>query len=135
MKKGARIEKIAAATMAKYKPATMRAWAKGLENTRFDSEKQMVFSVLAEEDLKDVGATPDDLDGFVEMLNNIPQGRFALFLRQEGDVVKGSLRSEPHKGADVSKIARTLGGGGHKLASGFKVKGKLVKDKDLWKIV
>lgn len=135
MKKGARIEKIAQATMAKHKPTTMRAWAKGLENTRFDPDKKMVFSVLSEEDLKDAGATTDDLEGFVEMLNNIPQAKFALFLRQDGDMVKGSLRSEPHKGVDVSKIARTLGGGGHKLASGFKVKGKLVKDKDLWKIV
>ncbi|MBI4363495.1 MAG: bifunctional oligoribonuclease/PAP phosphatase NrnA [Candidatus Doudnabacteria bacterium] len=135
MKKGARIEKIASSTMTKHKPAAVRAWAKGLENTRFDPEKQMVFSALSENDLEEIGATPDDMEGFVEMLNNIPQAKFALFLRQEGDVVKGSLRSEPHKGVDVSKIARTLGGGGHKLAAGFKIKGRLTKDRDLWKIV
>lgn len=135
MKKGARIEKIAQSTMAKRKPATVRAWAKGLENTRFDPEKKMVFAVLSEEDFKNADASADDLEGFVEMLNNIPQAKFALLLRQDGDVVKGSLRSENHKGVDVSKIAKTLGGGGHKLASGFKVKGKLVRDNDVWKIV
>lgn len=135
MKKGARIEKIAQQTMPKHKPSTVRAWAKGLENTRFDPEKKMIFSVLSEEDFKDAGITPDDFEGFVEMLNNIPQGKFALFLRQEGDMVKGSLRSEPHKGVDVMKIARTFGGGGHKLSSGFKIKGRLVKDGDYWKIV
>lgn len=135
MKKGARIEKIAKEAMPKHKSSTVRAWAKGLENTRFDPAKQMIFSVLSEEDFKEAGITPDDFEGFVEMLNNIPQGKFALFLRQEGDMVKGSLRSEPHKGVDVMKIARTFGGGGHKLSSGFKIKGKLIKQGDYWKIV
>jgi phosphoesterase RecJ-like protein len=134
LKKGARIDKIALQTMGRKRPATIKAWAKGLENARFDPEKQMVFSVLTEEDLKEIGATDEDLDGFVELLNNMPQSKFALLLRQDGEVVKGSLRSEPQKKVDVSKIARSFGGGGHKLASGFKVKGKLVKNGDAWQI-
>lgn len=134
LKKGARIDKIALQTMGHKKPAAIKAWAKGLENARFDNEKKMVFSVFTEEDLKEIGASDEDLDGFVELLNNIPQAKFALVLRQDGEVVKGSLRSEPHKRVDVSKIAKSFGGGGHKLASGFKIKGKLVKEGDEWKI-
>ncbi|MEO8065871.1 MAG: bifunctional oligoribonuclease/PAP phosphatase NrnA [Candidatus Doudnabacteria bacterium] len=134
LKKGARIDKIALQTMGKKRPATIKAWAKGLENARFDPEKKMVFSVLTEEDLKDIGATDEDLDGFVELLNNMPQARFALLLRQDGGVVKGSLRSEPEKKVDVSKIAKSFGGGGHKLASGFKINGKLERDGDNWRI-
>ncbi len=134
LKKGARIDKIALQTMGRKRPSAIKAWAKGLENARFDPEKKMVFSVLTEEDLKEIGATDEDLDGFVELLNNMPQSKFALLLRQDGEVVRGSLRSEPHKKVDVSKIAKSFGGGGHKLASGFKIKGKLTKDGDAWRI-
>lgn len=134
LKKGARIDKIALQTMGRKRPSAIKAWSKGLENARFDPEKKMVFSVLTEGDLKDIGATDEDLDGFVELLNNMPQARFALFLRQDGDIVKGSLRSEPDKKVDVSKIARSFGGGGHKLASGFKINGKLTREGDNWRI-
>lgn len=134
LKKGARIDKIAMQTMGRKRPSAIKAWAKGLENARFDPVKKMVFSVMTAEDLKEIGATDEDLDGFVEMLNNMPQAKFALLLRQEGEVVKGSLRSEPHKKVDVSKIAKSFGGGGHKLASGFTIKGKLVKDGEAWTI-
>ncbi len=134
LKKGARIDKIAHQTMGKKRPEALKAWAKGLENTRFDPDKKMVFSVLTEDDLKEIGANDDDLEGFVETLNNIPQARFALLLRQDGEVVRGSLRSEPHKKVDVSKIAKMFGGGGHKLSSGFKLKGKLTREGDAWQI-
>jgi phosphoesterase RecJ-like protein len=134
LKKGARIDRIALMTMGRKRPQAVKAWSKGLENARFDPEKKMVFSVLTEEDLKEIGATEEDLDGFVELLNNMPQARFALLLRQDGSVVKGSLRSEPEKKVDVSKIAKSFGGGGHKLASGFKIDGKLVREGDSWVI-
>lgn len=134
LKKGARIDKIAVQTMGKKRPATIKAWSKGLENAMFDPEKRMVFSVMTEDDLKEIGANEEDLEGFVELLNNLPQAKFALLLRQEGDVVKGSLRSEPHKKVDVSKIAKSFGGGGHKLAAGFKIKGKLKRTGDAWEI-
>jgi bifunctional oligoribonuclease and PAP phosphatase NrnA len=134
LKKGARIDKIAAQTFGYKRPQTMKAWSKALENTRFDSDKQMVYSIMTDEDMEALGANDEDLQGFITLLNHIPQAKFALFLRQDGEVVKGSLRSEPEKGVDVSKIAHSFGGGGHKLAAGFKVKGKLVKKDDRWEV-
>src|SRR3989344_4677238 len=105
-----------------------------LEFADAELTKEMATCLLTEEDLREIGATDEDLDGFVELLNNMPQSRFALLLRQDGDVVRGSLRSEPQKKVDVSKIAKSFGGGGHKLASGFKIKGKLKKEGDAWSI-
>lgn len=134
LKRGARIDRIATETFGSKRPQTLKAWAKGLENTRFDSEKQMVYSVLTEEDLQSIGADDDDLGGFVEMLNHIPQAKFSLLLRQSGPVVKGSLRSDPRKKTDVSQIAKQFGGGGHKYASGFKINGKLVRGENGWEI-
>lgn len=135
MKKGARIDRISTLAYGQKRPETIKAWSKALENTRFDKDKQMVFSVLTEDDLKDIGALDEDLSGFVELINNIPYAKFALLLRQDGDLVRGSLRSEPHKKTDVSKIAHSFGGGGHKYASGFRIKGRLRKDKGSWRIV
>ena len=75
-------------------------------------------------------------EGFAETLNTLPEAKFAMFLRQDGDIIKGSLRSDIFKNVDVSQIAKNFGGGGHKLASGFSVAGKLLKDeKGKWKVV
>jgi nanoRNase/pAp phosphatase (c-di-AMP/oligoRNAs hydrolase) len=75
-------------------------------------------------------------EGLVETLNKVPEAKFALFLKQDGNVVKGSLRSDPHKGTDVKEIAHMFGGGGHKWASGFSVYGQVVKDNDgKWSVV
>jgi bifunctional oligoribonuclease and PAP phosphatase NrnA len=135
LKKGARIDRIAHETFNNQRPQALRAWAKALENTRFDPEKQMAFSVMTEDDMREAQAEDEDLTGFVSILNHIPQAKFALMLRQDGDQVKGSLRSEPHKNMDVSEIAKFFGGGGHKYASGFKIKGKLVRGEKGWKIL
>ena len=134
MKRGARIDKIVFHLFGTKSPKAIKAWSRGLENARFDPEKKMIFSVITSDDLKELGDEEDMFEGFVEMLNTVPHARFALFLHQDGDFVKGSLRSEPHKKVDVSKIAKSFGGGGHKLASGFKVKGKLVREGDNWRI-
>jgi phosphoesterase RecJ-like protein len=70
------------------------------------------------------------------MLNTLPQAKFALLLTEyEPGKIKGSLRSEPHKGVDVSRIAQQLGGGGHTLAAGFEVAGHLKKVDGKWRIV
>ncbi len=134
MKRGARIDKIAHETFGTKRPQAMKAWSKALDNTRFDPEKKMAFSVMTAEDIAETGAEDSDMTGFVQILNHIPQAKFSLFLRQHGDEVKGSLRSEPHKDVDVSEIAKIFGGGGHKYASGFKIKGKLIRGDKGWRI-
>lgn len=134
LKRGARIDRIARETMSSRRPQTLHAWARALENARFDPDKKMAFSVMTAEDMAEVEAQDEDLAGFVTVLNHIPQAKFALFLRQHGDEIKGSLRSDPHKKTDVSQIAKFFGGGGHKYASGFKIKGRLAKVGKGWQI-
>lgn len=136
MKHGARIDKIHEFTYKSKDPRTMKAWARAIENTRVDTKNRIVISVITEEDLKEIGDVDNDaFGGFVETLNKIPGTRFAVFLRQDGDRVKGSMRSEERKETDVAELARLLGGGGHKLAAGFEVKGKIKKQPDGgWKV-
>lgn len=124
LRKGAKLDLISRFTFSNKELPQLRAWAKALEHAEFDEERQIIYTVITPEELAEVGADESDLDGVVELLNTIPKARFSMVLKQRGDEIKGSLRSESHKGVDVSKIARAFGGGGHKLAAGFKFRGE-----------
>lgn len=129
MKKGVQVEKIVRNTYKGKDIFSLRAWGKAFSNTWINKEMNMIYSILTEEDLNNLGNPSSSVfEGFVETLNKVPSAKFALFLKQDGPVIKGSLRSDPHKGIDVRNIAKVLGGGGHKWASGFSIAGKLVKD-------
>ena len=135
MKKGARLSHIAHETYQKKDLPSLRIWGKALSRISISPTTGASVSVITKEDLEECGATLDDLSGIVSMLNTLPDTKFAMMLVEYGDgKVKGSLRSEPHKGVDVSKIAKRLGGGGHKLASGFEVAGHLVQVDGKWRV-
>lgn len=137
MSKGAHTHKIIKHTYKNKTPETLKAWGKAIENSYYDKEHKIIYSVLTDSDLSNFSKLPGSaFEGFTETLNTIPEAKFAMFLRQDGEIIKGSLRSDTYKNTDVSKIAHIFGGGGHKLASGFSVAGKLVKDEiGKWKVV
>ena len=67
-----------------------------------------------------------ELPELVNYLRGIGEVRVSLlFIEIEPDSVNISLRSEP--GIDISYVARHFGGGGHKLASGCSIDGKLTE--------
>ncbi|OGE80264.1 MAG: hypothetical protein A2826_00835 [Candidatus Doudnabacteria bacterium RIFCSPHIGHO2_01_FULL_43_23] len=134
VRRGARIDRIAKQYFGQNELIRMKAWAKAFENARFDEEQKMMYSTVTEEELAEIGARPEHLEGIAEILNTVPEAKFAMFLKQGGDEIRASLRSENYKGVDVSEIARRFGGGGHKLAAGFKLTGKMEKTKEGWKI-
>lgn len=137
MKKGARSSKIVKHTYKNKTPNTFFAWSKAIENSFYDPKNKIIFSIITEGDLKEIGELPKAaFDGLAETLNTVPEAKMAMFLRQDGEVIKGSLRSEEHKGINVAKIARLLGGGGHTLAAGFSLAGTLTKDETgTWKVI
>lgn len=137
MKKGAQTSKIAKAAFKGKSPEVLRAWARALENSFYDKKNKIIYSVITEEDLSELGDLPKKaFDGVVETLNTIPEAKFAMFIKQEGEIIKGSLRSDFYKNVDVAQIAKLFGGGGHKLAAGFSLVGKLKKDSQgKWEII
>ena len=137
MRKGARANKIVRQTYQNKSPQILKAWGKALKNSYYDDNHKIIYSVMTEIDLAEFTELPQAaFEGFVETLNTIPEAKFAMFLRQEGNLIKGSLRSDIFKNIDVSKIAKIFGGGGHKLAAGFSVAGKLTKDETgKWKVL
>ena len=135
-----KVERVSTITKYTYESKdvkSLKAWAQALGNAHYDPEKRMIYSVITAEELEALGNPPvTAFEGLVETLNKVPEAKFAMFLKQDQGVIKGSLRSETHKGVDVQAIAKTLGGGGHKLAAGFSVLGTLARDtRGKWEVV
>lgn len=113
----------------------LRIAGRALARLTLNPQTGVVVSLVTREDLDVCGATLSDLTGVTNLLNTIPEASFSLLLtEEEAGTVKGSLRSEPRAAVDVSAIARRFGGGGHRLASGFEVAGRLVRDATGWHV-
>lgn len=129
LRHGASLHKISKQTYKNKTPQTLKAWGQALQNAYYNSKKKVIYSVLTKSDITELKDIPlSAFEGFVETLNKVPEAKFALFLKQDGNFIKGSLRSDPHKGINVQEIAKILGGGGHVWASGFTLIGHLEKD-------
>lgn len=135
MKKGVNLPKIAETVFANKKFCTLKLWGRALEKARINQLNGMISSVVTIKDIDECQAGIEDIARISEILNTVPGTKFSLVLSErEGGFIKGSLRSEEDCGVDVSQIAAQFGGGGHKLASGFEIKGRIVESSDGWKI-
>ena len=75
------------------------------------------------------GTKPEDTDNFSNLPRMINSVKIAALFRDMGDGFwKASLRSKGD--VNVAKIAELYGGGGHKNAAGFKIKGSLKSAKE-----
>jgi phosphoesterase RecJ-like protein len=126
MKKGPRIDKISYHMFSNKSIPAIKLWGKALSRIKTDPKTGMAVSYINMEDIEDAGAKKEDLDGLISVINTVSDADFSLLLTElDGQRIKGSLRSEDYKGVDVSRIAKSLGGGGHKLASGFEMEGNM----------
>lgn len=79
---------------------------------------------VTERMFEETSTTPDDTEHFVEFPRIIKDVKIsALFREIKEDYYKVSLRSKDE--INVAQIASSFGGGGHKNAAGFRVKGSL----------
>ena len=87
-------------------------------------EGRVAYSYATHADLERTGAHPDECDGLIDIVRSVEGSEVALFLKEAGDgTVRGNLRSKADW--DVSRVARALGGGGHKAAAGFTARGSI----------
>ena len=136
MKRGAPTNKIVNLIFSNKKLETLKLWGKAFEKAKVNSKNGMIATALTKKDVEDCHASTEDIAQVAAILNTVPGAKFSLILYEKDDsIIKGSLRSEDYKGVDVSKIAHELGGGGHRLASGFEIKGKIKETENGWEIV
>jgi len=107
--------------------------AKGIviQNTKKTDDDRIIYSHISREELASVGADSSDLDGLVEYLRDTRGANIAALIYEKGkpptpppeeNTVKISFRSN---GPDVSAVAATIGGGGHRLAAGATTTGTI----------
>jgi phosphoesterase RecJ-like protein len=109
-------------------PISKKLNAKSLSGTLLLSEvlktieiKNSVGSMcLTQNMLKKCRAKMTDSEHFVSFLQAINNVRVSIFLREERNGTRVSLRSDGV--VDVDKLAGLFGGGGHRLAAGVRVK-------------
>ncbi len=135
MRKGARLSHIAHETYQKRGLSSLKIWGRALSRIITNKLTGATVSIITAKDMTECNANLDDLSGLVNMLNSLPDTKFALLLTEYAPgKIKGSLRSEPNKNVDVSQIAKLLGGGGHKLAAGFELEGHLTQKDGKWRV-
>lgn len=102
----------------------IRLWGEAILRMKVDPQTGLAVSFAGNEDLKRHAADKEWFSDFSSLMCAVPEARLSVFLTQdekEPQFIKGSLRSEHGKGIDVSEVAKHFGGGGHRLASGFRV--------------
>mgnify|MGYP000611959329 CR=1 FL=1 len=132
LKHGVNLADISKRTMNNRSLATLRLWGKALERLQ-KTRYGLVYTVVTQADIAEAGATSEAVEGISNFLNSLDQehdSRGVLVLTEKNaTTVKGSLRTT-HPDMDVSKLAQSFGGGGHKKAAGFQVAGTLTHNID-----
>jgi bifunctional oligoribonuclease and PAP phosphatase NrnA len=100
----------------------LKLLARALEHATELAEGRVVVSELRREDFEAAGAEEPYSEGIIDHLRSVDGAELVALVRELPASAptrrKGSLRSHPN-GVDVSAIARSFGGGGHRRAAGF----------------
>ncbi|MFH1444563.1 MAG: DHH family phosphoesterase [Candidatus Peregrinibacteria bacterium] len=132
LRSGARRQTIVQAVFRTAQVSTLRLWGRVLENIQI-TEEGGAISAVRESDFLATGASHSELTGAIDYVNAVPGMRFSMVLSERGGAVKGSLRTL-RDDVDVSAMAGTFSGGGHRKAAGFSVQGKL-QPEVRWKVI
>lgn len=96
----------------------------------------IAVAVVTLKDLEDIKEVDEDVtEGIANFLNDMAGVEVILVLKEQPNgELRGSLRTTKAN-VDVSRLAKLLGGGGHKKAAGFSMKGNIVQDGKKWRVV
>lgn len=134
---GAPLGAIYTKTFADKTPQALNIWGAFLKNVTIHPEYKFIATYVPYAEFSKYGIVLEDLTGFVSILNLVQDAKFSIFaVEYEDGRIKGSLRSDKFKDFDVERIAKELGGGGHKYASGFTFEGSIEElEKEVLKVV
>ncbi|MBU0963826.1 DHH family phosphoesterase [Patescibacteria group bacterium] len=132
---GARVREIITNTFRNKSLSQLQLWGRALSRLKHNKKTGIVTTVLTQQDFDELGIDDESGEGIANFLNNVEQARAIIVLREKLDgTIKGSLRTT-QPDVDVSKIAEFFGGGGHKKAAGFTIKGQLKETPQGWQVV
>lgn len=92
-------------------------------------EDGIVWAEISQQVLREMGVNGNGTAGIINQLLSVDSAKIAaIFSEKESGKIDIGLRSRP--GFDVSSVARRLGGGGHKQASGALIDGPIDKARE-----
>ena len=119
---GASLSEIMARALETMAYGTLQIWKHALQSLNMNDGVISANVTLA--DMRNAGMDSGDKGDLVSTLVSVKEARISVIFTEKDDGrVEISLRSKP--GYDVSKVAFSLGGGGHKQASGATIAGPL----------
>ncbi len=141
VKLGARLHDIIRFNYLNKSTNFLRIWGLALERLFPDETFGGVATAITKQDVADIGTTAEELDSlgtiiseFLNAMLDETHDVIVVYRETEDGHVKGSTRSRRKNVAEIAE--RLYGGGGHKHASGFKVKNASLVQKDCkWVIV
>jgi phosphoesterase RecJ-like protein len=100
----------------------LRLVSRALDGIERHCDEQLVVTYVRQSDYEATGAGEEMTEGIIDHLRSVEGAKVAALIRDQGPrgraARKVSLRSSEGD-VDVSVIARSQGGGGHKRAAGF----------------
>lgn len=121
---GAEPEALYRAVYSRFRPRRFELLQEALATLTVHPGGRVAWMTVPKEAFDRVGATVDDLEGFVDVPRDVEGVEVAILFRTTSDGrIKVSLRALAP--ARVHGIARALGGGGHPQAAAVVVSGKL----------
>lgn len=117
---GASLIKVASSMSGNNFEIKMETWRQIFDFLEMDEQSGIIYSLVSYENLHN-RQKYFHTSVIANILNSVPEAKLALILlEKEPGCFDGSLRSRQDQQVDVAKIAQAFGGGGHRLAAGFK---------------
>jgi len=127
LKKGVLFKNITRSAFKGKNVHVLNFWGEKISNAVYNPRLKFIFSKINQKELDQKSITHEEVGGLANLLNMSQEALFSLLLTDTDEgKVKGSLRSSERKGFNVNTVSRVMGGGGHRLAAGFELAGKIV---------
>jgi Exopolyphosphatase-related proteins len=101
---------------------------KAIELLELYENDMLAVTAITQKVIKEIGAKDEDCDGLVNIGRSVEGVEVsALIKEKDNNEIRVNLRSKTY--VDVSEIAASFGGGGHKRAAGCTMKGSIAEVK------
>ncbi len=113
---------------------TLKLIGEVFSRLRLHHDLGIAITYIDESDFERYDISDEDLEGIANILNAVGEAKAMLLLQSRGGMIKGSFRTT-RDDIDVGRIAMSFGGGGHRKAAGFRIKGALQIEGNCVKVV
>jgi phosphoesterase RecJ-like protein len=125
LRRGARLKPIVESAFGGRPISTVKLLGRVMNRLTLDKKNGLVKSFITKKDASELQLETEASSGVANFIEQVEGAKIvAVFEERPEGIVKVSLRSN-NSNVDVEKIAKSLGGGGHKKAAGFECEGTL----------